>query len=84
MSPDIKVRITTPTPVLCSVYGQVVPLSVCNENCCPGFSKKRREGETFCCYDCAPCPEGMISHRKGRRQNVEYLGLAKVVYESGR
>ncbi|XP_060111004.1 vomeronasal type-2 receptor 26-like [Heteronotia binoei] len=39
------------------------PVSVCNENCYPGFSRKKREGEKFCCYDCDPCPEGMISEQ---------------------
>ncbi|XP_033022407.1 vomeronasal type-2 receptor 26-like [Lacerta agilis] len=43
---------------------QVVPLSVCNDNCYPGYSKKKKEGEKFCCYNCAPCPEGMISNQK--------------------
>ncbi|XP_066486226.1 vomeronasal type-2 receptor 26-like [Tiliqua scincoides] len=45
-------------------FNQVVPVSVCNENCSPGYSKKKRKGEKFCCYDCAPCPEGMISGQK--------------------
>ncbi|XP_066486660.1 vomeronasal type-2 receptor 26-like [Tiliqua scincoides] len=39
----------------------VPPLSVCNDNCHPGSSRKLKEGEKFCCYDCAPCAEGMIS-----------------------
>ncbi|XP_033030217.1 vomeronasal type-2 receptor 26-like [Lacerta agilis] len=43
---------------------QVLPLSVCNDNCYPGYSRKKKEGEKFCCYDCAPCPEGMISGQK--------------------
>ncbi|XP_033026232.1 vomeronasal type-2 receptor 26-like [Lacerta agilis] len=42
-------------------FNQVMPISVCNEHCPPGHQKKRREGEKFCCYDCAPCPEGKIS-----------------------
>ncbi|XP_044285724.1 vomeronasal type-2 receptor 26-like [Varanus komodoensis] len=45
-------------------FNQVLPLSVCNDNCYPGHSRKKREGEKFCCYDCAPCPEGMMSNRK--------------------
>ncbi|XP_077169333.1 vomeronasal type-2 receptor 26-like [Paroedura picta] len=42
-------------------FNQVVPLSVCNEHCQPGYSKKKKEEETFCCYDCVPCPERTIS-----------------------
>ncbi|XP_066486667.1 vomeronasal type-2 receptor 26-like [Tiliqua scincoides] len=42
---------------------QVPPLSLCNDNCPPGSSRKRKEGEKFCCYDCAPCPEGKISNQ---------------------
>ncbi|XP_061447741.1 vomeronasal type-2 receptor 26-like [Rhineura floridana] len=45
-------------------FNQALPVSVCNDNCYPGYSRKKKEGEKFCCYDCAPCPEGMISHRK--------------------
>ncbi|XP_054850017.1 vomeronasal type-2 receptor 26-like [Eublepharis macularius] len=43
---------------------QVLPLSVCNDHCLPGYSKQRKEGEKFCCYDCVPCPEGMVSEQK--------------------
>ncbi|XP_053216026.1 vomeronasal type-2 receptor 26-like [Podarcis raffonei] len=45
-------------------FNQVLPLSMCNDNCYPGYSRKKKEGEKFCCYDCAPCPEGMISGQK--------------------
>ncbi|XP_033024112.1 vomeronasal type-2 receptor 26-like [Lacerta agilis] len=41
---------------------QVPPLSVCNDNCHPGYHKKKKEGEKSCCYDCAPCPDGMFSN----------------------
>uniref|UniRef100_A0A670K2F4 G-protein coupled receptors family 3 profile domain-containing protein n=1 Tax=Podarcis muralis TaxID=64176 RepID=A0A670K2F4_PODMU len=41
----------------------VLPLSVCNEYCHHGHEKKRKEGEKFCCYDCAPCPDGKISNQ---------------------
>ncbi|XP_033024322.1 vomeronasal type-2 receptor 26-like [Lacerta agilis] len=40
---------------------QARPISVCSESCSPGSSKKMKEGEPFCCYDCTPCPEGKIS-----------------------
>ncbi|XP_042328964.1 vomeronasal type-2 receptor 26-like [Sceloporus undulatus] len=39
------------------------PRSVCNSNCMPGYSKTKKEGEPFCCYDCIPCPEGKISDK---------------------
>ncbi|XP_044299296.1 vomeronasal type-2 receptor 26-like [Varanus komodoensis] len=47
-------------------FNQVVPISRCNDYCSPGFVRKKREGERFCCYDCAPCPEGMMSGKRGR------------------
>nr|XP_056720673.1 vomeronasal type-2 receptor 26-like [Euleptes europaea] len=40
---------------------QVPPISLCNKNCHPGSSIKKKEGEIFCCYNCSMCPEGMIS-----------------------
>ncbi|XP_061447712.1 vomeronasal type-2 receptor 26-like [Rhineura floridana] len=47
-----------------NVYSEVLPLSVCNDYCYPGSSRKKKEGEKFCCYDCVPCPEGMITGQK--------------------
>ncbi|KAM3821186.1 vomeronasal type-2 receptor 26-like [Vipera latastei] len=44
-------------------FNQVLPVSLCNDHCDPGSSKKKKEGEKFCCYDCAPCPEGQISDK---------------------
>uniref|UniRef100_A0A8D2KRM6 G-protein coupled receptors family 3 profile domain-containing protein n=1 Tax=Varanus komodoensis TaxID=61221 RepID=A0A8D2KRM6_VARKO len=43
---------------------QALPLSVCSNNCYPGYSRKKKEREPFCCYDCTACPKGMISDRK--------------------
>ncbi|XP_066486700.1 vomeronasal type-2 receptor 26-like [Tiliqua scincoides] len=40
---------------------QTVPLALCNEPCHPGSSRKQKEGKPFCCYECAPCPEGKIT-----------------------
>ncbi|XP_053217834.1 vomeronasal type-2 receptor 26-like [Podarcis raffonei] len=45
-------------------FNQVLPLSVCNEHCHTGHHKKKKEEKKFCCYDCAPCPEGKISDQK--------------------
>ncbi|XP_033024115.1 vomeronasal type-2 receptor 26-like [Lacerta agilis] len=44
-------------------FNQVVPLALCNDHCHPGYSRQRKEGEPFCCYDCTPCPEGKISNQ---------------------
>nr|XP_056720640.1 vomeronasal type-2 receptor 26-like [Euleptes europaea] len=43
---------------------QVPPFSLCNEKCKPGYSRKRKEGEKFCCYTCALCPEGKMSNQE--------------------
>ncbi|XP_053120930.1 vomeronasal type-2 receptor 26-like [Hemicordylus capensis] len=45
-------------------FNQGLPLSVCSDSCLPGFQKQKKEGEKFCCYSCAPCPEGKISNQK--------------------
>ncbi|XP_053120308.1 vomeronasal type-2 receptor 26-like [Hemicordylus capensis] len=47
-----------------SWFNQAQPLSLCSENCHPGYGRKLKEGEPFCCYDCFPCPEGTISDQK--------------------
>uniref|UniRef100_A0A8D2LEE2 G-protein coupled receptors family 3 profile domain-containing protein n=1 Tax=Varanus komodoensis TaxID=61221 RepID=A0A8D2LEE2_VARKO len=39
-------------------------LSLCNYMCAPGYRKKKIEGEKFCCYDCARCPDGMFSEKE--------------------
>ncbi|XP_061446525.1 vomeronasal type-2 receptor 26-like [Rhineura floridana] len=49
------------------------PTSMCNDNCCPGYGKKKKEGKKFCCYDCVPCPEGMISNEKDTETCVSCL-----------
>ncbi|XP_063158529.1 vomeronasal type-2 receptor 26-like [Candoia aspera] len=47
-----------------SWFNQSQPLSICSESCRPGSSKKGKEGEPFCCYDCIPCPDGKISEKE--------------------
>ncbi|XP_060110839.1 vomeronasal type-2 receptor 26-like [Heteronotia binoei] len=43
-------------------FNQVQPLSLCNDQCHSGYSKKKKEGKPSCCYDCHSCPEGKISN----------------------
>nr|XP_056720653.1 vomeronasal type-2 receptor 26-like [Euleptes europaea] len=45
-------------------WGQKPPFSLCNDKCYPGYSRKMKEGEKFCCYDCAPCPLGKMSNQE--------------------
>ncbi|XP_067325676.1 vomeronasal type-2 receptor 26-like [Anolis sagrei] len=45
-------------------FNQERPFSLCNDHCQPGYSKKKNEGEQFCCFDCIPCPEGKISNQR--------------------
>ncbi|KAK9398056.1 type-2 vomeronasal receptor [Crotalus adamanteus] len=45
-------------------FNQALPLSLCNDPCERGYSKTKKEGESFCCYDCHLCPEGKISKEK--------------------
>nr|XP_056720392.1 vomeronasal type-2 receptor 26-like [Euleptes europaea] len=47
-----------------SMVHQVPPVAVCNDNCQPGYSRKKTEGAPFCCYSCAPCPDERISDQK--------------------
>ncbi|KAG8140776.1 hypothetical protein E2320_003435, partial [Naja naja] len=41
-----------------------LPLSLCNDPCVTGYSKAKKEGKWFCCYDCHLCPEGKIADEK--------------------
>ncbi|XP_060110603.1 vomeronasal type-2 receptor 26-like [Heteronotia binoei] len=41
-----------------------LPVSRCSDFCQPGYQKRKKEGEQFCCHECAPCPEGKISAQK--------------------
>ncbi|XP_048372526.1 vomeronasal type-2 receptor 26-like [Sphaerodactylus townsendi] len=41
---------------------QMPPQSKCVESCQFGHSQIIQEGKSPCCYDCAPCPENMISN----------------------
>ncbi|XP_070810314.1 vomeronasal type-2 receptor 116-like [Pituophis catenifer annectens] len=45
-------------------FNQALPLSLCNDPCETGYNKAKKEGESFCCYDCRLCPEGKISKVK--------------------
>ncbi|XP_042329822.1 vomeronasal type-2 receptor 26-like [Sceloporus undulatus] len=43
-------------------FNQIPPLSVCSKSCHPGYYKRKKEGEKFCCYDCILCPGGKFSN----------------------
>ncbi|XP_053120352.1 vomeronasal type-2 receptor 26-like [Hemicordylus capensis] len=60
-APEQALSINEDSIVWHSLFNQAQPLSVCNDNCLPGYRKKMKEGEPFCCYDCISCPEGKIS-----------------------
>ncbi|XP_033024325.1 vomeronasal type-2 receptor 26-like [Lacerta agilis] len=47
-----------------SWFNQVQPLSLCNDHCHSGYSKKKKEGQLSCCYDCILCPENKISNER--------------------
>ncbi|XP_067325677.1 vomeronasal type-2 receptor 26-like [Anolis sagrei] len=59
--PAIEFTVHEDAIVWPSWFNQAQPISLCNDRCCPGYSKRKKEGKQFCCYDCIPCPEGKIS-----------------------
>nr|XP_056720393.1 vomeronasal type-2 receptor 26-like [Euleptes europaea] len=63
-SPGREFTINEEAIIWHNMVNQVPPLSVCNDNCQPGYSRKKKEGAPFCCYSCAPCPEEKISDQK--------------------
>ncbi|KAM4742060.1 extracellular calcium-sensing receptor-like [Anableps anableps] len=38
------------------------PLSICSENCLPGFRQAIIKGKPICCFSCVPCTGGEISN----------------------
>ncbi|XP_032092371.1 vomeronasal type-2 receptor 26-like [Thamnophis elegans] len=44
-------------------FNQVLPVSLCNDNCPSGYRKTKLDDKPFCCYDCVPCPRGEITNQ---------------------
>ncbi|XP_066486720.1 vomeronasal type-2 receptor 26-like [Tiliqua scincoides] len=63
-SEDILLSIDDDAIVWPSRFNQAQPLSLCNENCHPGYRRTKKEDKPFCCYDCLPCAEGKVSNEK--------------------
>ncbi|XP_032093727.1 vomeronasal type-2 receptor 26-like [Thamnophis elegans] len=62
-SPDKLFTISAQDIIWPTMFNQVLPLSVCNDNCYSGSRKMKIEGKPFCCYDCLPCAKGKISNQ---------------------
>ncbi|XP_053117337.1 vomeronasal type-2 receptor 26-like [Hemicordylus capensis] len=62
--PDNAFTISEDTIVWPIRFNQALPLSLCNDNCQPGYRRAKKEGKPLCCYDCLPCTEGKISKQK--------------------
>ncbi|KAG8140770.1 hypothetical protein E2320_003423, partial [Naja naja] len=65
-----------------SWFNQVLPLSLCNDNCPSGYRKTPNEGKLFCCYDCIPCPEGKITNQTSKRcfESYQMLSIISILY----
>ncbi|XP_066486010.1 vomeronasal type-2 receptor 26-like [Tiliqua scincoides] len=61
VTPGKEFTINDDTITWPSAFNQVLPTALCNDHCSPGYSRKKKEGKPFCCYDCDLCPEGKIS-----------------------
>ncbi|XP_060137253.1 vomeronasal type-2 receptor 26-like [Zootoca vivipara] len=61
--PDQKLTLDEDAITWHSWFNQTQPLSVCTARCLPGSSKKVKEGQPPCCYDCIPCAEGKIANQ---------------------
>ncbi|XP_026579559.1 vomeronasal type-2 receptor 26-like [Pseudonaja textilis] len=68
---DHKLMMNKNSIVWHSWFNEVQPLSICSNKCQPGYSKQKKEGESFCCYDCIPCPEDKISEWEDMPDCVE-------------
>ncbi|KAK9398190.1 type-2 vomeronasal receptor [Crotalus adamanteus] len=62
-SPEESFMISEENIIWPTMFNQALPLSICNENCYPGYLKKKIDEKPFCCYDCLPCAKGKISNR---------------------
>uniref|UniRef100_A0A8C6XTG9 G-protein coupled receptors family 3 profile domain-containing protein n=1 Tax=Naja naja TaxID=35670 RepID=A0A8C6XTG9_NAJNA len=58
------------------------PISICNDNCFKGFSKRKKEGLPFCCYDCFSCPKGKCPEGQFPNHGQDGCLLKEIIYLS--
>ncbi|XP_066485417.1 vomeronasal type-2 receptor 26-like [Tiliqua scincoides] len=63
ISSDQHFTISDDAIVWNSRFKQIPLRSTCVQSCHAGQSKRVQEGEPVCCYECIPCPEGMIANQ---------------------
>uniref|UniRef100_A0A8D2ISL3 G-protein coupled receptors family 3 profile domain-containing protein n=1 Tax=Varanus komodoensis TaxID=61221 RepID=A0A8D2ISL3_VARKO len=60
----VKVGKIDPVHPKDKMFNFIQPMSLCNDYCHSGYSRRKKEGMPFCCFNCLLCPEGMISDQK--------------------
>ncbi|KAF7235001.1 Vomeronasal type-2 receptor 26, partial [Varanus komodoensis] len=72
--PEKQLTVSDRSIVWPGMFNQVLPVSLCNDNCHPGYIRRKKEGQPFCCYDCIQCPQGKIADQKDMDSCTECSG----------
>ena len=54
-----------------------IPFGACNRSCILGFRRSKIDGNSYCCYDCDPCPDGQITNETGIYKMVLNLEISR-------